>query len=208
MILYFNYHTNEDVDNAAMKLMVGGVEKKHISDKDKSIAAIHEAGHTIMNYILGNTVTKVSIQAYSSGVGGLTITDGDNSFEGQLKTRTDLERDIDILLSGGLAEEIVFMEHSLGWSNDLCIVTNIVEDMYYQWGMLNNYVVCGGVSVTDSRDRENINLYISQRIKEVINVLSEHKSLIEELANELIEKETLYKDSIDSLLCNVVRKRV
>ena len=191
----------DDIDKAIMKLFARGLAKGRHSDKDLRRVAVHEVGHALMNRYLGRVVVKVSIQPYSSGVGGVTQVDGENSgFEG-LRTKSDLENDIKTLYAGKVAEEIVFGECSVGASNDLDRATHILRDYIGAYGMQDgNYLSLVGLS------RENLMISANETLledmkktaktiySEVVEYFSndEVKEKLQNIADVLVEKEVIY----------------
>ena len=191
----------DDIDKAIMKLFARGLAKGRHSDKDLRRVAVHEVGHALMNRYLGRVVVKVSIQPYSSGVGGVTQVDGENSgFEG-LRTKSDLENDIKTLYAGKVAEEIVFGECSVGASNDLDRATHILQDYIGAYGMQDgNYLSLVGLS------RENLMISANETLledmkktaktiySEVVEYFSndEVKEKLQNIADVLVEKEVIY----------------
>lgn len=191
----------DDIDKAIMKLFARGLAKGRHSDKDLKRVAVHEVGHALMNRYLGRTVVKVSIQPYSSGVGGVTQVDGENSgFEG-LRTKSDLENDIKTLYAGKVAEEIIFGECSIGASNDLDRATHILKDYIGAYGMQEgNYLSLVGLSRENMMISANETLLedmkktAKQIYSEVVKYFSndEVKEKLQNIADVLVEKEVIY----------------
>ena len=191
----------DDIDKAIMKLFARGLAKGRHSDKDLKRVAIHEVGHALMNRYLGRTVVKVSIQPYSSGVGGVTQVDGENSGFDGLRTKTDLENDIKTLYAGKVAEEIILGECSVGASNDLDRATHILRDYIGAYGMQDgNYLSLVGLSrenlmiSANETLLENMNNVAKQIYSEVVEYFSndEVKEKLHNIANVLVDKEVIY----------------
>ena len=191
----------DDIDKAIMKLFARGLAKGRHSDKDLKRVAIHEVGHALMNRYLGRTVVKVSIQPYSSGVGGVTQVDGENSGFDGLRTKTDLENDIKTLYAGKVAEEIILGECSVGASNDLDRATHILRDYIGAYGMQDgNYLSLVGLSrenlmiSANETLLENMNKVAKQIYSEVVEYFSndEVKEKLHNIANVLVDKEVIY----------------
>lgn len=186
-----------DIDEAVMKLRVSGVVVNNYTEKDRYVAAVHEAGHAIMNLILGRNVSKVSITAYSSGVGGVTVTDVDSKVN-QFKFKSELTSDLKILLAGMIAERIIFGENSVGCSNDLERSTELAKSMVFKWGMTNNTLVnidkLGENSVVQGKSEveiEEVNVLLKSIANDTWNSLSERERDIRELADRLMKEETI-----------------
>ena len=191
----------DDIDKAIMKLFARGLAKGRHSDKDLKRVAIHEVGHALMNRHLGRTVVKVSIQPYSSGVGGVTQVDGENSGFDGLRTKTDLENDIKTLYAGKVAEEVLLGECSVGASNDLDRATHILRDYIGAYGMNNgSYLSLVGLG------RENMMITANEKLLEEMNEVAksiyesvvayfrkaEVREKLQNIADVLVEKEVIY----------------
>ena len=205
-----------DIDKAIMKLFAKGLAKGRHSEKDLYRVAVHETGHALMNKSLNRNVVKVSIQPYSSGVGGVTQIDGESSGLDGLRTKSDIVNDIKVLYAGKVAEEIVFGECSVGASNDLERATFAIRDYVGAYGMLDdNPLSLVGLSRENMMITANENL-LNQMEKvakdiysEVVSYFSSDivKENLKAIAKELAANEVIYdfdavfdryfKDNID-----------
>lgn len=192
----------QDIDEAVMKLRVNGVIVNSITERDKYISAVHESGHAIVNSLLEKKVAKVSIIAYSSGVGGVTVQDIDDDC-GQFKMRSEIEKEIKILLGGMVAERIIFGENSFGCSNDLERATALTKQMLTAWGMNeNNIVSLKGFHYDNTFNTNNSDLFnkindIELKLyKDTYDLLSLHKDEIYKLSERLLKEETILDYSI------------
>jgi cell division protease FtsH len=123
------------VDKAVMKMAVRGVAKGKHTGLDRERVAIHEMGHALMNQYLNRKVIKVSIQPYSSGIGGVTQVDEETVGSNNIRPRNELINDIKVLYAGMVAEKVVLGEISTGNSNDLERATQLLHGMVSAWGM-------------------------------------------------------------------------
>lgn len=187
----------QDIDEAVMKLRVNGVIVNSITERDKYISAVHEAGHAIISSLLGKRVAKISIIAYSSGVGGVTIPDIDDEL-GQFKMCSEIEQEVQILLGGMVAERIIFGENSFGCSNDLERATILTKQMIYSWGMYKNNIVSlkgynsdNSISISNEKMVEEVNNIGIELYNKTYKILIENKEEIEKLANRLMDEETI-----------------
>lgn len=191
----------DDIDKAIMKLFAKGLAKGRHSEKDMYRVAVHEAGHAVMNKALERSVVKVSIQPYSSGVGGVTQIDGENSGLDGLMTKTDIINSIKVLYAGKVAEETILGECSVGASNDLERATFAIRDYIGTYGMSdNNLLSLVGLG------RENMMITANEKLLEdmqkvanevysqVVNYFStdEVKKIVQNLADYLVESEVIY----------------
>lgn len=187
-----------DVNKAAMKLIAHGVGVKHSSETDRQISAIHEAGHAVENIIVGNKVAKVSIESYSSGIGGYTMEDTDKKEDISLRLKSDMLNDVRVLLAGMVSEDIKYGEHSNGCSNDLERASIICYNLINAYGMDSNNLINrealknNGVQLFDSEKitvKAN-ELLLSMR-DDVEKSLREHYDEVIRLADRLLDDEVV-----------------
>ena len=191
----------DDIDKAIMKLFAKGLAKGRHSEKDLFRVAVHEAGHAVMNKHLGRSVVKVSIQPYSSGVGGVTQVDGENSGLDGLMTQTDIINSIKVLYAGKVAEEVILGECSVGASNDLERATYIIRDYIgtycMQEGNLLSLVGLGreNMMITANekllKDMQKVANEIYSEVKEYFSS-DEVKKIVQNISEYLVEYEVIY----------------
>lgn len=121
----------------AVERVIAGLEKKHrvLSEVERRRVAHHEVGHALMALLLPDTdpVHKISIVPRGSAALGFTLQiPAEDRF---LLTRSQLENKIRILLSGLIAEELVYQEISTGAYDDLRRATDIARRMVTEYGM-------------------------------------------------------------------------
>lgn len=125
-------HFNEGVER-----VTAGLEKKQriMNADEKQRVAYHEAGHALVAYSLPNTdpVHKVSI--IPRGLAALGYTMQRPTDDRYLMTQSELESNLQILVAGTLAEELIYQDISTGASNDLERATDIARSMVMQYGM-------------------------------------------------------------------------
>lgn len=193
------------VDKAVMKLLSRGIAKGSHKGKDLKRVAVHEVGHALMNTILGRKVVKVSVQPYSSGVGGVTLVDGDSSGSYSLRTREELIGDIKVLYAGMVAEKVVLGDYSTGNSNDLEKATELLHKMVTTWGMVEGSILSvsyfdkvSGYATLSEKVLEKMEKLGESIKKEVEDLYSreEVKQLIISLAEKLEKDEVLYDFSV------------
>ena len=126
-----------DEFNEGVERVTAGLEKKQriMNPEEKNRVAYHESGHALVAYSLPNTdpVHKVSIIPRGLAALGYTMQrpEGDRF----LMTQSELESQIQILLAGTLAEEMIFRDISTGAQNDLERASEIARAMVTQYGM-------------------------------------------------------------------------
>jgi len=125
-------HFNEGVER-----VTAGLEKKQriMNADEKKRVAYHEAGHALVAFSLPNTdpVHKVSI--IPRGLAALGYTMQRPTDDRYLMTQSELESQLQILVAGTLAEEMIYQDISTGASNDLERATDIARGMVMQYGM-------------------------------------------------------------------------
>lgn len=197
---------NQEHINKAYSIVLAGYEKKerdHYLEEDKLLTSYHEAGHALLSLIKipEDTVSKITIIPTTKGAGGYTLTiPKDSSYQ-----RLDyLKNRIMVLLGGRAAEELIFGKDkiSTGAEGDLSKTTEIAMSMISEYGMgktlgllklsslgqlSNSY---GNPVVEECRELIN-SLY-----KETLAILKENKDILDKIAMDLLDKETLDEKEI------------
>lgn len=191
----------EEFDEA-IERVVAGLQKKNpdVLEKERKIAAHHEAGHAIIGKILNaSTVEKISIVPRGEALGYVLNFPKDDAF---LMTKTELIEKITMLLGGRAAEEIMFNEVSTGAENDLKEATNISYQMVCNYGMsdLGNRIYdIRLMKSTENIDKE-VNKIIDFCYENAKNILLEKKNKIVQIADKLLTDEVITKEEIDDLM--------
>jgi len=204
--------THEDLSDAVKKVTVG-IEKtsRVVSDKDKKLAAYHEAGHAIVSKFLETQfeVKEISIIPRGFGAGGYTMykTDEDKYYV----SKTEMKEKLVALLGGRTAEKLALNDISTGASNDIKVATDIATDMVAKYGMSDNL---GPIFVeTDEQQYlinplgTNVNDVLGAETKALIDeagvkasqILSANMDKLHELAAILLEKETISASEFNKL---------
>ena len=216
--------SNDEVGDAIERVMAGPEKKDRvISDKKKELVAYHEAGHALVGALMPDydPVAKVSIIPRGQA-GGLTFfTPSEERMESGLYSRSYLQNQMAVALGGRVAEEIVYGEEEVttGASNDLQQVANVARQMITKFGMSDKIgpVALGqsqggmflGRDMSSTRDfsedtAATIDVEVSELVdaayKRATKVLTENRSVLDEMATMLIEKETIDTEDIQDLL--------
>ncbi|MBI4708649.1 MAG: ATP-dependent zinc metalloprotease FtsH [Candidatus Portnoybacteria bacterium] len=201
------------------KVLLGPERKSHILSQDeKKIAAWHEAGHALVNASLPHTdsVRKVSIIARGRAAGyTLKLPTEDK----HLRTKTEFAEELAVLMGGFTAEKLVFGEATTGAGNDLQQATDLAKKLVTRYGMSEKLgprtfgeqeemIFLGKEIVTEKDYSEKIAALIDQEIDKLIadaqktaqNVLASKRSLLDKIANRLIEKETIEKEEFEKII--------
>ncbi len=127
--------TMQEIEEATLKVVVGTEKRSHvISDHDKRITAYHEAGHAIVSYFCPTQDPVHQISIIPRGMAaGFTMNLPEHDHEHMTKNR--MLENIEVLLGGRVAEEIVIGDVSTGASNDLERSTETARKMVTKYGM-------------------------------------------------------------------------
>jgi cell division protease FtsH len=210
----------DDVDEAIDRVIAGPAKKSRvISEKEKNIVAYHEAGHTVIGLVLegADTVHKVTVVPRGQAGGYTVMLPKEDRY---FMTKPELEDKIVGLLGGRVAEEITFHEVSTGAHNDFQRATGIARRMVTEFGMSERlgpmqFGSSQGGQVFLGRDFNNeqnysdaiaheIDLEVQRIIKESYErcrqILTEHNSKLEIIAQTLLTVETLDEEQIKELV--------
>ena len=210
--------TQYDLLRSIEKVMIGPERKSHIlSDHEKKITAYHEAGHALVGSVLPNAdpVHKVSIIARGHA-GGYTI--NLPLEEKRLHSRQDFLDDLAVALGGYVTELMIFNDMTTGPANDLQVATARARDMVIRYGMSDDIGpialergdgrVMFGRGVDESEYSEEIKSKIDREVSRIMNeakkraevVVTKHRELLDTIAEELIEKETIEQEEFEKIL--------
>jgi cell division protease FtsH len=211
--------TQEDVFQAIEKVMLGPERRSHIfSKKEKEIAAYHEAGHALVAASLPHTdpVHKVSIVSRGRA-GGYTLKLPIE--DKHLRSRSEFESELAVLLGGFTAEKLIFKELTTGASNDLKVASELARKMVTQYGMSDKLgpvtfgekeeLVFLGKELGTEKNYSNETAYqidsevknfITKALKRARETLTSKIETLERIARELISKETLEQKEFYALL--------
>lgn len=210
--------TMAEVEEASEKVSMGPERRSHIvSEKDRKLTAYHESGHAIVAHLLphADPVHKVTIIPRGAA-GGYTMmlpTEEQN-----YKTKSQLLADIRVALGGRIAEALILDEISTGASGDLQSVTNTARAMVTRWGMSDELgpIVFGeqqeqvflGKNLGHERNYSEeiaakidseIHRIVEEAYKDVTKLLSENEKFLHDMANALLEEETIDAKAVDNL---------
>ena len=210
--------TMAEVEEASEKVSMGPERRSHIvSEKDRKLTAYHESGHAIVAHLLphADPVHKVTIIPRGAA-GGYTMmlpTEEQN-----YKTKSQLLADIRVALGGRIAEALILDEISTGASGDLQSVTNTARAMVTRWGMSDELgpIVFGeqqeqvflGKNLGHERNYSEeiaakidaeIHRIVEEAYKDVTKLLSDNEKFLHDMANALLEEETIDTKAVDNL---------
>ena len=209
--------TQADLEES-IEVVIAGYQKKNsiLTDKEKCIVAYHEIGHALVAAKQSNSapVQKITIIPRTSGALGYTMqVDEGNHY---LMSKEEMENKIATLTGGRAAEEVVFHSITTGASNDIEQATKLARAMLTRYGMssefdmvaletVNNQYLGGDTSLACSADTQReidqkvVELVKAQHAK-AVQILTENREKLDELARCLYEKETITGDEFMEIL--------
>ncbi|KRA24972.1 cell division protein FtsH [Microbacterium sp. Root61] len=201
---------NRALDEAIDRVIAGPQRRTRVmKDKEKLITAYHEGGHALAAAAMNHTdpVTKVTILPRGKALGYTMVLPLDDKYS---ITRNELQDQLAYAMGGRVAEEIVFHDPTTGASNDIEKATGIARKMVTEYGMTTDVgpVKLGQSSgevfmgrdmghgreyserVAERVDTE-VRALIEQAHNEAYEVINANRDILDRLALELLEKETL-----------------
>jgi cell division protease FtsH len=201
--------TNADFDSAVERVVAGLQQRRVVSEKEKRILAYHEGGHAVMAHLMGDVmpVQKATIVSRGQALGYTLNLPAEDRY---IHTKEELLDMMKVFLGGRAAEHIVFGRVTNGAANDLERVTTVARSMVFEYGMseeatsrtmrADNYAL--SEETKRLRDSEQARL-TDHAYEEAIRLLQKHRSSLDRVACALLEKETLDRSELESLLSDV-----
>jgi cell division protease FtsH len=208
-----------DFEEARDKILMGVARKTLvISDKERRMTAIHEAGHALLHYFLKNAdpLHKVTIVPHGRALGMAMSLPEEDSYS---RTRGWIEGRIVICYGGWVAERLFYDETTTGTKQDLQQATEMARRMVCEWGMAEEMgpVTYGqeeepiflGKEIARHKDySEDTAQRIDRAVKKILDaarnsaeeIITGHKAELEQLAEALIARETLIDDEVRQIL--------
>jgi cell division protease FtsH len=214
--------TDVMLDEAVDRVMAGPQRRSRMmSDKERQITAYHEGGHALAAAAMRNTdpVTKVTILPRGRALGYTMVMPLDDKYS---ITRNELLDQLTYAMGGRVAEELVFHDPTTGASNDIEKATSIARSMVIEYGMSASVgaVKLGqasgemflGRDMGHQRDySDSVAELVDAQVRELIDnahteawtVLTANRSILDRLASELLEKETLDHNQLAEIFAQV-----
>ena len=202
------FATQADLEES-IEVVIAGYQKKNaiMTDEEKKIVAYHEIGHALVAAKQTNSapVQKITIVPRTSGALGYTMKVEEGNH--YLMSKAEMENKIATLTGGRAAEEVVFHSVTTGASNDIEQATKLARAMITRYGMSDDFDMVALETVTNQYLGGDASLAcsaetqtkIDQRVVELVkkqhekavNILTENRAKLDELARHLYEKETI-----------------
>jgi len=209
-----------DEMNEAVDRVIAGPERKSrvITPEEKRVIAYHEAGHSVVGHFIPEADPPFKVTIVARGMAG-GFTRSIPTDDRRLHDRPYFEAMMAQALGGKVAEEMIFGEPTTGAHDDIGKVTHIAREMVTQWGMSERMgprtfgrresMVFLGRDIAEQRDySERTAEEIDEEVRRIIDeahlrcrtVMEQHKDKLVELAERLIEVETVEGDDLRRLL--------
>jgi len=212
-----------EFQEAAERVLAGPERRSRvITEEEKEVVAYHEAGHTLAAAKTpeADKVRKVTIIPRGMAGGYTMILPEEDRY---LANRTKFEAELVTMLGGRAAEEVVFERITTGASNDLERATELVRKMIMEYGMSDDLgpmtygereeMIFLGRSIAEHRNySEAVARKIDAEVRQIINmahsraleVMTRHRDLLDSLAQQLIQRETLGEAEVDALMAGAM----
>jgi len=211
----------QEILESTDRVLLGPERKSHIlNEKERGIVAFHEAGHAIVSYFLPgcDPVQKISIISRGQAA-GYTLKMPEE--ERYLRTKSEFLDNLSSLLGGYVAEEKTFKEVTTGASDDLRQATRLAQKLVTEYGMSDvlgprtfgekEDLIFLGREISEKRDYSEkfaqiIDIEISNFIKlsyeRAKNVIEKNNKKLKQVADILLQKETIEKDDFLNIMKN------
>jgi cell division protease FtsH len=209
----------QDFEEARDKVLMGVARSTLvISEKERRMTAIHEAGHALLHYFLKNAdpLHKVTIVPHGRALGMALSLPEEDSYS---RTRGWIGDRIAICYGGWIAEKLIFNETTTGTKQDIQQATDMARHMVCEWGMAEELgpIAYGqeeepiflGKEIARHKDySEETARRIDKAVKEILDIargeaeriIHEHQQGLESLADALLSRETLVDDEVRQIL--------
>ena len=213
----------------AIDRVVAGLQKKNrvMNPQEKEIVAFHESGHAIVAESVEHADPVHKISIIPRGIAALGYTQQQPTEDRYLMTRSELLDRLAVLLGGRVAEDLVFKEISTGAQNDLQRATDIARSMVTEYGMSDRL---GLVSYERPRQPmflpenfspdknyseakaaqidEEVTRFVEEAHQRVRKILSERRTVLDDLAHLLSQKESVQGEELRKMLSASKSERV
>ncbi|HUG94767.1 MAG TPA: ATP-dependent zinc metalloprotease FtsH [Pleomorphomonadaceae bacterium] len=211
----------------AVDRVIAGPERRSriITEDEKKIIAYHEGGHAVVQRVLPkcDPVTKVTIVSRGMALGYTMSLPREDRY---LHSKTEFEDKLAGMLGGHVSEEIVFGDTTTGASNDIEKATGLARAMVTQYGMSETLgplafgkkdeMIFLGREISEQRNySDEVAAKIDAEVRAIIDraserarqALTEHRAVLDRLADLLVEKETIEAAEFEALWDGVLPPR-
>ena len=215
---------NRALDEAIDRVIAGPQKRTRVmNDHEKAVTAYHEAGHALCAAAgaYSDPVTKVTILPRGKALGYTMVMPSDDKYS---TTRNELLDQLVYAMGGRAAEELVFRDPTTGASNDIEKATGTARKMVTDFGMTRTVgsVKLGttenetvlGLSATNRDFSESVAAQVDAEVRALMDdahreaweILTRNRHVLEDLASQLLEKETLLEKDLERIFSSVVKQ--
>ena len=215
---------NRALDEAIDRVIAGPQKRTRVmNEHEKAVTAYHEAGHALCAAAgaYSDPVTKVTILPRGKALGYTMVMPSDDKYS---TTRNELLDQLVYAMGGRVAEELVFRDPTTGASNDIEKATATARQMVTDFGMTRSVgaVKLGttenetvlGLSATSRDFSEDVAATVDAEVRALMDaahreawqILTRNRDVLEELATQLLEKETLLEKDLERIFAPVVKQ--
>ena len=215
---------NRALDEAIDRVIAGPQKRTRVmNEHEKAVTAYHEAGHALCAAAgaYSDPVTKVTILPRGKALGYTMVMPSDDKYS---TTRNELLDQLVYAMGGRVAEELVFRDPTTGASNDIEKATATARQMVTDFGMTRSVgaVKLGttenetvlGLSATSRDFSEDVAATVDAEVRALMDaahreawqILTRNRDVLEELATQLLERETLLEKDLERIFAPVVKQ--
>ena len=215
---------NRALDEAIDRVIAGPQKRTRVmNDHEKAVTAYHEAGHALCAAAgaYSDPVTKVTILPRGKALGYTMVMPSDDKYS---TTRNELLDQLVYAMGGRAAEELVFRDPTTGASNDIEKATGTARKMVTDFGMTRTVgaVKLGttenetvlGLSATSRDFSEDVAATVDAEVRALMDaahreaweILTRNHAVLEDLASQLLEKETLLEKDLERIFAPVIKQ--
>ncbi|WP_167149189.1 ATP-dependent zinc metalloprotease FtsH [Actinomyces sp. ZJ308] len=215
---------NRALDEAIDRVIAGPQKRTRVMrDHEKRVTAYHEAGHALCAAAgaYSDPVTKVTILPRGRALGYTQVMPQDDKYS---TTRNELLDQLVYAMGGRAAEEIIFRDPTTGASNDIEKATSTARKMVTDYGMTTavgavklgtteNETVLG-LNATNRDFSEEVAATVDVEVRALLDaahreaweILTRNRAVLDELAEELLTRETLLEKDLERIFSGVVKQ--
>ena len=215
---------NRALDEAIDRVIAGPQKRTRVMrDHEKRVTAYHEAGHALCAAAgaYSDPVTKVTILPRGRALGYTQVMPQDDKYS---TTRNELLDQLVYAMGGRAAEEIIFRDPTTGASNDIEKATSTARKMVTDYGMTSavgavklgtteNETVLG-LNATNRDFSEQVAATVDAEVRSLLDtahreaweILTRNRAVLDELAEELLTRETLLEKDLERIFADVVKQ--
>lgn len=189
----------EDVNFGIDRIIIGNAGRKINNMETKKRVAYHEAGHAAISSLLNpGSIRKATIIPRGQALGFVAHVPKEG-----LMDEDELTNHLKVMVAGGVAERIIFEKHSMGVSDDFKKAKELIEKMIQDWGMGDAPLI---PSFSDKEKHEQMKQMYQNVVYETKTLLEKNYSFFDNIAQLLLEKETIDGAEIEELKKNLLLK--